>query len=317
METLSQNVAHSHKDLHYYSAFGRVIASEVRLNELRGALPVAEPDVVIVKGQIGRPRPERSQGDYMDFDDPQCVFMVWTAVAGFKLTGNVVTVEAYPDIEERYLAFPILGPVMAWILHCQGLFLLHASAVDINGKTVTLMGDKLAGKSTTAAAFVRAGFPLITDDLVAIDFNDGGEPHILPAFAQLKLADDAAAAIDIEGSEAQPLIHKDFPKRQHKLAAMRSEPASVDWFLELRREGDEPGLDLFGLPDAIRAVNRFSYMPRFNKAKWTAADEAAHFRNCAKLASLAKVGRLSIPVGLDRLGGTVDFMVRIVGEQSP
>lgn len=298
----------------YYSAFGLVIASEAVLDELRPARPTDNPDIRIVKGSIGYRRPEPTELSFMNFDDPSGILMVWPMVAGFRLLDdNTVVFEKYPDVEERFLAFPILGPVMAWLLNRRGLFLLHASAIDIDGRTLALMGDKMAGKSTTAAAFIRAGFPLITDDLVAVDLHSEAAPRIMPAFAQLKLTDEAAANVIIEGTTALPLVHKHFPKRQHKLPTMRSEAASIDWFVELERGGSEPCLIEFELSDAIRSLNRFSYMPRFSDANWSASDEGEHFRNCAKLASIAKVGWLGIPDGLSRLDETVSMMTRLLG----
>jgi hypothetical protein len=45
---------------------------------------------------------------------------------------------------------------------------LHASAVVLEGRAVLFAGDAGAGKSTTAAAMVRRGNSLLTDDIVAI-----------------------------------------------------------------------------------------------------------------------------------------------------
>lgn len=299
----------------FYDAFGITIASEVPLSELRSAEPVTSPDITIKLGAIAQCRSLAGDRAFMDFSDRDAIVMFWPQVAGFQIIGHdTIIVDPHPDVEERFLAFPILGPVLAWILSRKGLFLLHASAIDINGRTAVFMGDKLAGKSTTAAAFVRAGHPLITDDLVAISFEEPGRPMIMPAFAQIKLAADAAAAVTIAGAVAQPLIHDAFPKRQHSLPSMATAPATADWFFTLKRGSQDVALMPMDLSAAIRTFNRFSYMSRFSNANWTAAEDAEHFQNCARLASLAKAGELSVPVGLERLPETVTFVTDLLRE---
>ena len=292
-----------------YDAFGLVIESDIPLTELRLAAAGTAPDIRFVERPIERALPRREDGIIMDYHDPAGIVMAWPDVAAFRLVDkSTVWVERYPETPLSYVAFPILGPIMAWMLNWREFFVIHASAIDINGKTVALMGDKMAGKSTTAAAFLRAGYPLITDDLLAITFNEQGVPVCHPAFPQLKLADDAAASIQVDGAEALPLVYEGFSKRQHKLAAMRTEAASLDYLLTLDRGGDDPALDPFDTAAAISAINRFSYMPRFSDAPWSQEDKARHFKACARLADRAIVARLQIPDSLPRLHETVELV---------
>ncbi|MEN7538003.1 hypothetical protein [Aurantiacibacter flavus] len=292
-----------------YEAFGLVIESDIPLDELRPAAPDEAPDIRFVERPIERALPRREDGIVMDYHDPAGVVMAWPDVAAFRLVDKAtVWVEKYPEVPESYVAFPILGPIMAWMLNWRDFFVIHASAIDINGKTIALMGDKLAGKSTTAAAFVRAGYPLITDDLLAITFDSQRNPVCHPAFPQLKLADDAAASIQVAGAEALPLVYEGFSKRQHKLAAMRTQAASLDYLATLDRGGSEPALYPFDTAAAIAAINRFSYMPRFGDAPWTREDKARHFTACATLADRATVARLQIPDDLGRLHETVELV---------
>ena len=59
------------------------------------------------------------------------------------------------------------GPVMGFVLRLRGQIPLHASAVDIGGSAILLMGPPGAGKSTTAACFAQLGNPLLSDDIEA------------------------------------------------------------------------------------------------------------------------------------------------------
>jgi hypothetical protein len=62
----------------------------------------------------------------------------------------------------------ILGPVLGLLLRFRGITCLHASAVAISGSVIAFVGAEGAGKSTTAAAFARAGYAAVSDDVVAL-----------------------------------------------------------------------------------------------------------------------------------------------------
>ena len=46
---------------------------------------------------------------------------------------------------------------------------LHATAVVVDGEAVAFLGDCGYGKSTLGAAFLARGFPLLTDDVLALE----------------------------------------------------------------------------------------------------------------------------------------------------
>jgi hypothetical protein len=62
----------------------------------------------------------------------------------------------------------LLGPVIGLVLRLQGITCLHASAVAVDGHAIALVGPGGAGKSTTAAAFAKQGYPVLSDDIVTL-----------------------------------------------------------------------------------------------------------------------------------------------------
>jgi len=84
----------------------------------------------------------------------------------------------------------LLGPVLGLLLRLRGVTCLHASAVAFDDRAVAFVGDEGAGKSTTAAAFARLGYPVISDDVVAIVEREGAF-HVLPAYPYLSLWPDS------------------------------------------------------------------------------------------------------------------------------
>jgi len=62
----------------------------------------------------------------------------------------------------------LLGPILGFLLRLRGVVCLHASSIQIGDKCIAIVGPAGAGKSTTAAAFAKAGFPILSDDVVPL-----------------------------------------------------------------------------------------------------------------------------------------------------
>ena len=81
--------------------------------------------------------------------------------------------EVWADWPENYsledACTYLLGPVMGFVLRLHGVVCLHASAVALGDRAFAIAGLPGAGKSTTAAAFASAGFPVLSDDIVALE----------------------------------------------------------------------------------------------------------------------------------------------------
>src|SRR5690606_38362871 len=70
----------------------------------------------------------------------------------------------------------------------------HANAVVVDGGAVAFCGPSGVGKSTLAAYFARANYPVLCDDVCVVSFDDGGRPHAWPGLRRLKLWSEAANA---------------------------------------------------------------------------------------------------------------------------
>ncbi len=71
---------------------------------------------------------------------------------------------ASPESFQTYL----VGQVLSFALLKHGIEPLHATAVVINGEAVAFLGNSGFGKSSLGAAFLQAGYHLLTDDLLAL-----------------------------------------------------------------------------------------------------------------------------------------------------
>ncbi|QKC87218.1 serine kinase [Mesorhizobium sp. NZP2234] len=295
------------RERRYYRAYGLIVASDVALPELQPADPAA-PDILIAIGMIDMPKPSAETATIFRFE-PDRQYLAWHAVGAFLISGsNRIDIEPAPGVDDALLAFPLLGPVMALLLHQRGLLVLHASAIAVAGRGAIFMGDKGAGKSTTASALIRAGHDLLTDDVVAMDLANPVAPMIVAGFPQIKLAADAAAAISLGQAEVRPQVHPAIGKMQHRLHGAFSGglvPATRIYVLE---RGQKAGIMPLPGIAALPAIIKFSYVTRFGRAALSGDFAALHFRQCSAIANHVGVFRLEVPTGLDRIGEAVELI---------
>jgi len=110
----------------------------------------------------------------------------------------------------------LLGPVLGLMLRLRGITSLHASAIALGNRAIAFVGSEGAGKSTTAAAFARQGFSVISDDIVPIMEKDGAFV-VLPAYPYLSLWSDSVEMLFGQDKKL-PAFSPTWDKRQLALA---------------------------------------------------------------------------------------------------
>jgi hypothetical protein len=152
---------------------------------------------------------------------------IWAAWSGRSSLENAVS----------YL----LGPVLGLVLRLRGIVCLHASAVAFGDRCVAFVGSAGAGKSTTAAAFARRGYGIVSDDIVGLVERDGSF-YVLPAYPHLCLWPESVNML-YGSPDALPLMVHDWEKRQLALGEngtrfeLRTLPLEAIYLLGARRTG--------------------------------------------------------------------------------
>lgn len=291
-----------------YRAYGLSIASELEIGALPADSGANAADVEI------RLRPVHHAQDTLK-DDPAIEFspglqiLSWPSVASFAIHDGAVIDVALADHPYRALyQVPLLGAVFATLLHQRGVLVLHASAVEIEGKGVAFIGQKGMGKSTLAAAFLRAGHRLVADDVLAIDFSTPGQPVVIPGFPEIKLNQDVNETVTLFATDsARP--HPDFPKVQKRLSnnfCATPTPLAAIYVL-----GDDKAAHCQALAPGAQfaALLGHSYMSRF-AGRTSDADPRARLLQYAALLESVPVRQLGGRGGLGRL----DERVRLVAD---
>jgi len=271
-------------------------------------------DAVVPPASEGRPIYE---SDWLD-EDGKPTLRAWRSEAGFRLTYNTgpsffidrattrITIAKPPGVSFNAAAYYLLGPVVGFVLRLRGILCLHASGVPIGGRAVLFVGGCGAGKSTLAASFARAGYPILGDDLAAIC----AKPRhfwVQPSYPGLRLWPEAVE--HVIGNDALPKIAPEWEKRYLDLDTSRggfaSAPTRIAVVYLLDVGGTQTAIEAISPRDAVVRLVANTYanylldMPR----------RAAELQCLGALVAAVPVRQLRRPSGFDYLAETMDAVL--------
>ncbi len=188
------------------SAYGLAIASELPLPELPSVDAV--PDIHVYVRQLD---------DLISTKRDKNSWLLEHPAAGRFIVedGKRIFIEPQQNVESGVVQAILIGPVMSAILYQRGLFVLHASCIDIDNYAVAFLGGSGWGKSTMAQLFHSRGRTILTDDVMAVEMKHN-LPTAIPSYAQVRLLPDAAAALGYSFEELDPLYNLTL-KRAHQV----------------------------------------------------------------------------------------------------
>lgn len=213
-----------------YRVAGRLLESDLPFEDL-GSEPAGEQPVTLTIAE-GDPRLP-GDGDLArtvdDPDHPEPFIAAYRHEAGFRWLvrgigefaihdrGRRIDYRLHPDASPTDAEHFLLGPATGVALQMQGVVLVHASAVRFDGRAVAFAGPSGFGKSTLAAACLRAGATLLADDVLAVE--PGSPPMALPYLPRLKLWGDSLGFFGAQPGRYRPVLSR-FEKRRVPAAAL-------------------------------------------------------------------------------------------------
>jgi hypothetical protein len=259
-----------------YRAFGLEIASEVELDGVSPADMGAAATVSIHAGPI----PDRGQSTLFyetpvhDADGSVTLRVHTHSDGSFHFayedgtvflidhSGSEIWMQWPENFTVQDAATYLLGPIFGFLLRLRGIVSLHASGVIIEDHAVALVGPAGAGKSTTVAAFAQCGYPVVTDDIFALN-ERGGRFFVEPGYATVRLWPDSVDAL-CGSPQALPLITPNWDKRYLDLRsgdfqfANSSTPISAIYVLGERRR-DSAAPEIGAEPEAFLTLLANTY----------------------------------------------------------
>lgn len=285
-----------------YAAYGLYIHSDLPLAGLTAGQRGSAPDVLVRLGAVERRPPAEEPCSGCFHASATEAYLFWEEDGVYLVRGGCeIVVDPVPGADERMLSLTVPGIALGILLHQRGLLTLHGSAVALNGAAIAFLGAKGAGKSATAAALQAQGYPLVADDVVALDVRAAGRPRVLPGVPQLKLWPDVSAFLGHE-PETLSRIHPELEKLARPADHELPQAPMPLQGIYLLADGDGVAAETLEPQQSFVEILRQSYALRF---VGTAGVTAAHFHQCAGLARATPVRRLSRPRSLSALPDVV------------
>jgi hypothetical protein len=115
--------------------------------------------------------------------------------------GRTIAHRAPAQVDRAAVALDLIGVVMPTLLHRDGAWCVHASAVQTPAGVLAFVAARGTGKSTLAAACVQAGCALVADDVVVLRETAAGV-SVTPAGVPLRLHSGTARAVGVRADDA-------------------------------------------------------------------------------------------------------------------
>jgi hypothetical protein len=196
--------------MYTYQAFGFILNSDLRFNELETTAGVA--DVEIHKVTINVPDEWLNNKGLRTKASKSEILIGISNIVNFQIiNGKQLYYHPLEAFHSGKARLYMLGVGFSAIIHQRGLLPLHASSLVKEGKALLICGESGAGKSTTAAALLQQGFQLLADDITVIRINEEGRAVAYPGFPHMKLWPESAEMLGIDNeclSEFAPDITK-------------------------------------------------------------------------------------------------------------
>jgi|SRR5690625_148457 len=291
--------------MYTYKGYGLYIESDLYLPQLEEVSHNRAPDVVIRRDEAGEiPGELIGENRFVSGLRGDDIFLLWRKFGHFLIRGGREIVYSPPAEDESSAGAALLGVVFGTLLHQRHVFTLHAGAIDYNGRAVAFVAHKGTGKSTTCVNMYGRGYPLITDDVLAIRLEEEGGLQVDPAFPTMKLNPDAVESIGKDPSQYD-IVSRAFDKRYFTASdqfTSSSLPLGTIYVLE---NGDDFEVHELDQKDAFMQMLEHSYVVRFF-GRLAAGKE--HFLDCERIVKSVRVKRLVRPRDLSRMEDYLDFI---------
>ena len=120
--------------------------------------------------------------------------------------GKEIIMDLVSSADDHEVRAYLLGAAFGALCHQRGIVPLHASTIDIKDGCVAFIGASGAGKSTLVAALAQRGHEITSDDECFLQLGTNEGVMAWPGIGQIKLWEDARAALGFEGPGVQQIM---------------------------------------------------------------------------------------------------------------
>lgn len=243
-----------------------------------------------------------------------CEAIRFSAVADFFLWRDRIVACGAPGANLQLMESIFLGIVTGLWLERRGVRMMHGAAVDVDGFAVAFLGPKGAGKSTLAAVMMRRGYPLVSDDILAIEHTEDGFV-VQPGLPEIRLRSDQIGEITGDAEPAAGDSDRSGPRKIYLgvngggfAGASGPRPLACMYLPERTRStaGGPPAIEGVSGRKAARAILKNTLLPRLVSAMGLAS---ARLDFASRLAARTAVRRLVYPSDLSGLRNVAEAVL--------
>jgi hypothetical protein len=219
--------------------------------------------------------------------------------------GRTIRYRALEGSSPESLSAYLVGQALSFSLIARGVDPLHGTAVAVDGGAAVFLGSCGTGKSTLGAALLGRGFPLVTDDVVALEHRAAGYA-VHPGPARVKLFPRVARLL-ARGRSGVPMVKGTakliFPLAEQESAG-RPVPLRAFYVLDSGRRRDVRITTLRAGEACVELLRA-----AFNLHVTDRRRLANQFRFVTRLAAEVPVRRLSYTRSLTALPNVLDAVL--------
>ncbi|MGN6586626.1 MAG: HPr kinase/phosphorylase [Solirubrobacterales bacterium] len=248
------------------TAFGLDIASDTALPFLDGSASGGSARPLEISYGSEPPRWPADARLISDERDPggDVVFQIETDAESYRihgpaygasvLAGDGTSVRGTPG-EEGFAGWQrlLVAQVLPFAAVLQGLEVLHAGAVVLDGAGVAISGPSGAGKTSLALALVRRGAELLADDVVAVE-RAGDEVLAHPGAPIAGIDHEEASRLRAAGGDEGGSLLAENGRERIARADVAERPAPLQALFLLERRSEAQGAPRFEPADDPRQL---------------------------------------------------------------
>ncbi|HWY90159.1 MAG TPA: hypothetical protein VNY31_05750 [Solirubrobacteraceae bacterium] len=258
---------------HHHTAFGLALRIDPRISipelgsrpdSVSAELPShvrVDPDELRRRWDALATRPERVREIHygetllrsVDVAEP-AGYLLWARDFGRVLISpDGIELLCEPDPANEDWASIISAQALPLAATLRGLEVLHASGVVLDGRAVLVTGPPGAGKSSLAAALVRAGGQLLSDDAVALALSDATlTAHSGSVALQLRAAEHER--LSAEERAALGRLAGSIDGKHRYVSTGVPDAAPLGGLFLLERSAAEPAVERLGAVDPFELI---------------------------------------------------------------
>ena len=309
--------------LHTYSAYGVEVESEILIPEFcpMAKLSAASKPVQVRWGHLVAPSLQSTPSACRCHIQPEEAYLEWPQGGLFLVRqGQEIIIDPADGADEKMIRTFLLGAAFGLLLYQRQHMVLHASAIAMEEGAVIFMGDRGAGKSTTAALFQSHGYPLLTDDVTVLQQSTSTHENVhlqmsdavmvVPSFPQIKLWPESITSLGQHPDQFPTLnawVEKRLynPSTDSKGFAQQPYPLIGIYVLAW---GEENEIVPLRGQDALGELMHNWYCARFGEAMMQHVSATDHLKTFAALINRVPVYDLVRKDSLAELGAIVPMV---------